>query len=149
MARRFAEGRIVEIYDLESSGKLLLALHCIAEGQKTAVRLHSSTEHALLTRFMHVHWALMWMHCWFLSLTQVSRLWKLQKLLVRSGAIDVIVVDSVAALVPRAEIEGEMGDSHVGLQARLMSQALRKLAGAISKSNCVAILSISCVKKWA
>ena len=69
--------------------------------------------------------------------------------LVRSGAIDVIVVDSVAALVPRAEIEGEMGDSHVGLQARLMSQALRKLAGAISKSNCVAILSISCVKKWA
>ena len=117
-------GRIVEIYGPESSGKTTLALHCIAEGQKNGgTAAFIDVEHALdpvYARALGVD----------LEITEA---------LVRSGAIDVIVVDSVAALVPRAEIEGEMGDSHVGLQARLMSQALRKLAGAISKSNCVAI----------
>lgn len=132
-------GRIVEIYGPESSGKTTLALHCIAEGQKRGGN----------AAFIDVEHALDPLYAGALGVDTDSLLvsqpdtgeqaLEITEALVRSGAIDVIVVDSVAALVPRAEIEGEMGDSHVGLQARLMSQALRKLAGAISKSNCVAI----------
>lgn len=132
-------GRIVEIYGPESSGKTTLALHCIAEGQKgggTAAFI--DVEHALDP----VYAGNLGVDVDALLVSQPDtgeQALEITEALVRSGAIDVIVVDSVAALVPRAEIEGEMGDSHVGLQARLMSQALRKLAGAISKSNCVAI----------
>lgn len=132
-------GRIVEIYGPESSGKTTLALHCIAEGQKNGgCAAFIDVEHALDP----VYAAALGVDVDSLLVSQPDtgeQALEITESLVRSGAIDVIVVDSVAALVPRAEIEGEMGDSHVGLQARLMSQALRKLAGAISKSNCVAI----------
>ncbi len=132
-------GRIIEIYGPESSGKTTLSLHCIAEGQKNGGNV----------AFIDVEHALDPVYAQALGVDVDSLLvsqpdtgedaLEIAEALIRSGAIDVIVVDSVAALVPKAEIEGEMGDSHVGLQARLMSQALRKLAGAISKSNCVAI----------
>ena len=132
-------GRIVERYGPESSGKTTLALHCIAEGQKNGgTAAFIDVEHALdpvYARALGVD-----VDALLVSQPDTGeQALEITEALVRSGAIDVIVVDSVAALVPRAEIEGEMGDSHVGLQARLMSQALRKLAGAISKSNCVAI----------
>ena len=132
-------GRIVEIYGPESSGKTTLALHCIAAGQKNGgTAAFIDVEHALdpvYARALGVD-----VDALLVSQPDTGeQALEITEALVRSGAIDVIVVDSVAALVPRAEIEGEMGDSHVGLQARLMSQALRKLAGAISKSNCVAI----------
>ncbi len=132
-------GRIVEIYGPESSGKTTLALHCIAEGQKNGgTAAFIDVEHALdpvYARALGVD-----VDALLVSQPDTGeQALEITEALVRSSAIDVIVVDSVAALVPRAEIEGEMGDSHVGLQARLMSQALRKLAGAISKSNCVAI----------
>ena len=132
-------GRIVEIYGPESSGKTTLALHCIAEGQKNGGNAaFIDVEHALDP----VYASALGVDVDSLLVSQPDtgeQALEITEALVRSGAIDVIVVDSVAALVPRMEIEGEMGDSHVGLQARLMSQALRKLAGAISKSNCVAI----------
>ena len=132
-------GRIVEIYGPESSGKTTLSLTCIAEGQKLGGN----------AAFIDVEHALDPVYAEALGVDVDSLLvsqpdtgedaLEIAEALIRSGAIDVIVIDSVAALVPKAEIEGEMGDSHVGLHARLMSQALRKLAGAISKSNCVAI----------
>ena len=132
-------GRIVEIYGPESSGKTTLALHCVAEGQKMGGNAaFIDVEHALDP----VYAAALGVDVDSLLVSQPDtgeQALEITEALVRSNAIDVIVVDSVASLVPRAEIEGEMGDSHVGLQARLMSQALRKLAGAISKSNCVAI----------
>ncbi len=132
-------GRIVEIYGPESSGKTTLALHCIAQGQKNGgYAAFIDVEHALDP----VYASALGVDVDSLLVSQPDtgeQALEITEALVRSGAIDVVVVDSVAALVPRAEIEGEMGDSHVGLQARLMSQALRKLAGAISKSNCVAI----------
>ena len=132
-------GRIIEIYGPESSGKTTLALHCIAEGQKNGGNAaFIDVEHALDP----VYASNLGVDVDSLLVSQPDtgeQALEITESLVRSGAIDVIVVDSVAALVPKAEIEGEMGDSHVGLQARLMSQALRKLAGAISKSNCVAI----------
>lgn len=132
-------GRIIEIYGPESSGKTTLALHCIAEGQKQGGNAaFIDVEHALDPEYA----ANLGVDVESLLVSQPDtgeQALEITEALVRSNAIDVIVVDSVAALVPRAEIEGEMGDSHVGLQARLMSQALRKLAGAISKSNCVAI----------
>ncbi|MEM0996505.1 MAG: recombinase RecA [Bacteroidota bacterium] len=135
----FPRGRIVEIYGPESSGKTTLALHVIAEAQKLggmaafidaehafdrfyAERLGCDTENLLISQPDNGEQAL-----------------EITENLIRSGAIDVIVVDSVAALVPRAEIEGEMGDSKLGLQARLMSQAMRKLTSAIAKTNCVCI----------
>ncbi|WP_283610287.1 recombinase RecA [Faecalispora anaeroviscerum] len=132
-------GRIIEVYGPESSGKTTLALHCIAQGQKNGgYAAFIDVEHALdpiYARALGVD-----VDALLVSQPDTGeQALEITEALVRSGAIDVIVVDSVAALVPRAEIEGEMGDSHVGLQARLMSQALRKLAGAISKSNCVAI----------
>ena len=132
-------GRIIEIYGPESSGKTTLSLHCIAEGQKMGGNAaFIDVEHALDP----VYAKALGVDVDSLLVSQPDtgeQALEITEALVRSGAIDVIVVDSVAALVPKAEIEGEMGDSHVGLQARLMSQALRKLAGAISKSNCVAI----------
>ncbi len=132
-------GRIVEIFGPESSGKTTLSLHCIAEGQKDGGNVaFIDVEHALDP----VYAAAVGVDVDSLLVSQPDTgedALEIAEALIRSGAIDVIVIDSVAALVPKAEIEGEMGDSHVGLQARLMSQALRKLAGAINKSNCVAI----------
>ena len=132
-------GRIIEIYGPESSGKTTLSLHCIAEGQKDGGNVaFSDVEHALDPVYAEA----LGVDIDNLLVAQPDTgedALEIAEALIRSGAIDVLVVDSVAALVPKAEIEGEMGDSHVGLQARLMSQALRKLAGAINKSNCVAI----------
>ncbi len=132
-------GRIVEIYGPESSGKTTLALHVIAEAQKLGGdAAFVDAEHALDP----VYAKALGVDVDSLLVSQPDtgeQALEITEALVRSGAIDVGVVDSVAALVPRAEIEGEMGDSHVGLQARLMSQALRKLAGAIAKSNTVVI----------
>lgn len=132
-------GRIVEIYGPESSGKTTLTLHIIAEAQKLGGKAaFIDAEHALDPEYARR----LGVDVDELLVSQPDtgeQALEICEMLVRSGAIDVVVVDSVAALVPRAEIQGEMGDSHVGLQARLMSQALRKLAGAISKSNTCAI----------
>lgn len=132
-------GRIVEIYGPESSGKTTLALHCIAEAQKSGgYAAFIDAEHALDPKYSKA----LGVDIDSLIISQPDtgeQALEITESLARSGAIDVIVIDSVAALVPRAEIEGEMGDAHVGLHARLMSQALRKLASVISKSNCVAI----------
>ena len=132
-------GRIVEIYGPESSGKTTLALHVVAEAQKMGGEAaFIDVEHALDP----VYAKALGVNVDELLVSQPDtgeQALEITEALVRSGALDVVVVDSVAALVPRAEIDGDMGDSHVGLQARLMSQALRKLAGIISKSNCVAI----------
>ena len=135
----FPRGRIVEIYGPESSGKTTVALHAIAECQKTGgTAAFIDAEHALDP----VYAKNLGVQVDDLLVSQPDtgeQALEIADALVRSGAVDIIVVDSVAALVPRAEIEGEMGDSHVGLHARLMSQALRKLAGAISKTHCIAI----------
>ncbi len=132
-------GRIVEIYGPESSGKTTLALHVVAEAQKMGGEAaFIDAEHALDP----VYAAALGVDIDSLLVSQPDdgeQALEITEYLARSGALDVIVVDSVAALVPKAEIEGEMGDSHVGLHARLMSQALRKLTGAISKSNTVVI----------
>ena len=129
-------GRIVEIYGPESSGKTTLALHIVAEAQKKGgIAAFVDAEHALDISYARK----LGVKTDDLLVSQPDtgeQALEITEVLVRSGAIDVLVVDSVAALVPRAEIEGEMGDSHMGLQARLMSQALRKLTGTISKSNC-------------
>ena len=133
------KGRIVEIYGPESSGKTTLALHVLAQAQKAGGEVaFIDAEHALdigYARALGVN-----VEDMLVSQPDTGeQALEITDALVRSGAIDVIVVDSVAALVPRAEIEGEMGDSFVGLHARLMSQALRKLAGAINKTNCIVI----------
>lgn len=132
-------GRVIEIYGPESSGKTTIALHIIAEAQKSGgVAAFIDAEHALDPLYARN----LGVDIDNLLISQPDtgeQALEIAEALVRSGAIDVIVVDSVAALVPRAEIEGEMGDAHVGLQARLMSQALRKLTGAISKSNTIAV----------
>ena len=132
-------GRIIEIYGPESSGKTTLALHIVAEAQKTGgIAAFVDAEHALDTHYARK----LGVKIDDLLVSQPDtgeQALEITEVLVRSGAIDVLVVDSVAALVPRAEIEGEMGDSHMGLQARLMSQALRKLTATISKSNCCVI----------
>ena len=133
------KGRIVEIYGPESSGKTTVALHIAAEAQKAGGTVaFIDAEHALDP----VYAADLGVNVDELLVSQPDygeQALEITEQLVRSGAIDLVVVDSVAALVPRHEIEGEMGDSHVGLQARLMSQALRKLTGVLAKSNCVAI----------
>lgn len=133
------KGRIVEIYGPESSGKTTLALHCVAEAQKLGGEAaFIDAEHALDP----VYAENLGVDVDSLLVSQPDngeQALEIAEALVRSGAIDIVVVDSVAALVPRSEIEGEMGDSHVGLHARLMSQALRKLAGAIAKSNCIIV----------
>ena len=132
-------GRIIEIYGPESSGKTTVALHIIAEAQKKGGAVgFIDAEHALDPSYARN----LGVDTGNLIVSQPDtgeQGLEIAEALVRSGAIDVIVVDSVAALVPRAEIDGEMGDSHVGLQARLMSQALRKLTGTIQKTGCVAI----------
>ncbi len=132
-------GRIVEIYGPESSGKTTLALHVIAQAQKAGgTCAFVDAEHALDPIYARK----LGVQIEDLLISQPDageQALEIADTLVRSGAIDVLVVDSVAALVPRAELEGEMGDSHMGLQARLMSQALRKLTGSISKSRCMVI----------
>ena len=133
------KGRIIEVYGPESSGKTTVALHVIAEAQKKGgAAAFIDAEHALDPSYAKN----LGVDTENLIISQPDngeQALEIAEALVRSGAIDVIVIDSVAALVPRAEIEGEMGDSHVGLQARLMSQALRKLAGHINNSKCVSI----------
>jgi recombination protein RecA len=132
-------GRVIEIYGPESSGKTTLALHVIAEAQRAGgTCAFVDAEHALDPGYAKK----LGVDIDELLISQPDageQALEIADTLVRSGAIDVLVVDSVAALVPRAELEGEMGDSHVGLQARLMSQALRKLTGSISKSRCMVI----------
>lgn len=135
----YPKGRIIEIFGPESSGKTTFALHAIAEAQKKGGRAaFIDAEHSLDPQYA----AKLGVNINELLLSQPDngeQALEICEALVRSGAISVIVIDSVAALVPQAEIEGEMGDSHVGLQARLMSQALRKLSGVISKTNTIAI----------
>jgi recombination protein RecA len=133
------KGRIIEIYGPESSGKTTLALHALAEVQKSGgVAAFVDAEHALDPEYA----ARLGVNLDTMLISQPDtgeQALEITETLVRSSAVDLVVVDSVAALVPRAEIEGEMGDAHVGLQARLMSQALRKLTGVISKSKCTVI----------
>ncbi len=133
------KGRIIEIYGPESSGKTTLALHAIAQAQKSGgTCAFVDAEHALDPAYARK----LGVNIDDLLISQPDageQALEIADTLVRSGAIDVLVIDSVAALVPRAELEGEMGDSHVGLQARLMSQALRKLTGSISRSKCMVI----------
>ncbi len=132
-------GRIIEVFGPESSGKTTLALHCVAEAQKKGgICAFVDAEHALDPTYARK----LGVDVDELVISQPDtgeQALEIADTLVRSGAIDVLVIDSVAALTPRAELEGEMGDTHVGLQARLMSQALRKLTGSISKSNCMVI----------
>jgi len=132
-------GRVAEIFGPESSGKTTLALHAVAEAQKEGgIAAFIDAEHALDT----IYAKKLGVNCDELLVAQPDtgeQALEIADMLVRSGAIDIMVIDSVAALVPRAEIEGEMGDSHMGLQARLMSQALRKLTGTISKTMTVLI----------
>ena len=132
-------GRVVEIYGPESSGKTTLTLHVIAEAQKKGgICAFVDAEHALDPAYARK----LGVNLDELLISQPDtgeQALEIADTLVRSGAVDVVVIDSVAALTPRAELEGEMGDTHVGLQARLMSQALRKLTGSISKSNCMII----------
>src|SRR5678816_4365479 len=132
-------GRITEIYGPESSGKTTLSLHLVANVQKAGgVAAYVDAEHALDVEYARK----LGVNVEDLLVSQPDtgeQGLEIVEILVRSGAVDLVVIDSVAALVPKAEIEGEMGDSHVGLQARLMSQALRKLAGAINRSNCAVV----------
>ncbi|MBT3176226.1 MAG: recombinase RecA [Desulfobacula sp.] len=131
----YPRGRVIEIYGPESSGKTTLALHAVAQAQKDGgIAAFIDAEHALDVSYAKR----LGVDCDELLVSQPDtgeQALEIADMLVRSGGIDIMVVDSVAALVPRAEIEGEMGDSHMGLQARLMSQALRKLAGTIGKTN--------------
>ena len=135
----YPRGRVIEIYGPESSGKTTVALHAIAEIQKNGGQAaFIDAEHALDPAYAQK----LGVDIDELLLSQPDtgeQALEIAEALVRSGAVEIIVIDSVAALVPKAEIEGEMGDSHIGLQARLMSQALRKLSGAINKSNTIAI----------
>lgn len=135
----YPRGRVVEVYGPESSGKTTLALHAIAEAQKSGgVAAFIDAEHALdptYAKALGVN-----INDLYISQPDTGEQGlEIAENLVRSGAVDIIVVDSVAALTPKAEIEGDMGDSHMGLQARLMSQALRKITGVVAKSNCCVI----------
>ena len=133
------KGRVVEIYGPESSGKTTLTLHAVAEVQKAGgVAAFVDAEHALDPSYAEK----LGVNIDDLLISQPDtgeQALEIADMLVRSGAVDIVIVDSVAALVPKAEIEGEMGDSHVGLQARLMSQALRKLTGNIKRSNTIVV----------
>lgn len=133
------KGRIIEIYGPESSGKTTLALHVVAEAQKSGgLAAFVDAEHALDPEYA----ARIGINLDDLLISQPDtgeQALEIVETLVRSNAVDIVIIDSVAALVPRAEIEGDMGDSHMGLQARLMSQALRKLTGVVNKSNCTVI----------
>jgi recombination protein RecA len=132
-------GRVVEIFGPESSGKSTLAMHVVAEAQRNGgICAYVDAEHAMDPTYAKA----IGVDIDALLISQPDtgeQALEIADMLIRSGALDVIVIDSVAALTPRAEIEGEMGDSHVGLQARLMSQALRKLTGSLNKSNTIAI----------
>ena len=134
------KGRIIEIFGPESSGKTTLTLHAVAEAQKKGgTCAFIDAEHALDPAYAKK----LGVNIDDLIISQPDtgeQALEIADTLVRSGAIDLLVIDSVAALVPKAEIEGEMGDSHMGLQARLMSQALRKLTASISRTNCIIIL---------
>ncbi len=133
------KGRVVEIYGPESSGKTTLAIHAIAEAQKAGgTAAFIDAEHAF-DRFYAEHLGVDVGNLLIAQPDNGEQALEITENLIRSGAIDIIVIDSVAALVPRSEIEGEMGDSKMGLQARLMSQALRKLTGTIGKTNCCCI----------
>ena len=131
----YPRGRVIEIYGPESSGKTTLALHAVAQAQKNdGIAAFIDAEHALDVAYAKQ----LGVNCDELLVSQPDtgeQALEIADMLVRSGGVDIMVIDSVAALVPRAEIEGDMGDSHMGLQARLMSQALRKLAGTIGKTN--------------
>jgi recombination protein RecA len=135
----YPKGRIIEVYGPESSGKTTLTLHAVAEAQKAGgVAAFIDAEHALDPAYARK----LGVNLDDLIISQPDtgeQALEIADTLVRSGAIDVLIIDSVAALVPKAELEGDMGDSHMGLQARLMSQALRKLAGSINKTNCMVI----------
>lgn len=135
----YPKGRIVEVYGPESSGKTTLTLHAIAEAQKAGgIAAFIDAEHAF-DRFYAEKLGVDVDHLVISQPDNGEQALEIAENLIRSGAIDIIVIDSVAALTPKSEIEGEMGDSKMGLQARLMSQALRKLTGTISKTNCVAM----------
>ena len=133
------KGRIIEIYGPESSGKTTVALHAVAEVQKQGgIAGFIDAEHALDPAYAK-NIGVDIDNLYISQPDNGEQALEITETMVRSGAVDIVIVDSVAALVPKAEIDGEMGDSHVGLQARLMSQALRKLTAVISKSNCVVI----------
>ena len=135
----YPKGRIIEIYGPESSGKTTLALHAVAEVQKRGgLAGFIDAEHALDPKYAE-NIGVDIDNLYISQPDSGEQALEIAETMVRSGAIDILVIDSVAALVPKAEIDGEMGDSHVGLQARLMSQALRKLTSVISKSNCILI----------
>lgn len=135
----YPKGRIIEIYGPESSGKTTLALHAVAEVQKRGgIAGFIDAEHALDPKYAE-NIGVDIDNLYISQPDSGEQALEIAETMVRSGAIDILVIDSVAALVPKAEIDGEMGDSHVGLQARLMSQALRKLTSVISKSNCILI----------
>lgn len=133
------KGRITEIYGPESGGKTTLALHCVAEAQKAGgLALYVDAEHALDTEYARA----LGVDVDTLYISQPSNgeeALEIADAMIRSGAVDIVVIDSVAALVPKAEIEGEMGDSFVGIQARMMSQALRKLGGSLNRSRTAAV----------
>jgi recombination protein RecA len=135
----YPRGRIIEIYGPESSGKTTLALHAIAEAQKLGgIAAFVDAEHALDPQYAK-NLGVNIDELWVSQPDTGEQALEITEGLVRSGAVDIIVIDSVAALTPQAEIEGDMGDSHMGLQARLMSQALRKLTGILSKSKCIIV----------
>ncbi len=140
-------GRIVEIYGPESSGKTTVALHAVANAQRAGgIAAFIDAEHALDPDYAKK----LGVDTDQLLVSQPDtgeQALEIMDMLIRSGAIDIVVVDSVAALVPRAEIEGEMGDSHVGLQARLMSQALRKITGALNQAKTTVITPTSCGRR--
>ena len=138
----YPKGRIIEIYGPESSGKTTLAIHAIAEAQKAGgIAAFIDAEHAF-DRFYAAKLGVDVDNLWISQPDNGEQALEIAEQLIRSSAIDIIVIDSVAALTPKAEIEGDMGDNKVGLQARLMSQALRKLTSAISKTNTTCILSL-------
>lgn len=135
----YPRGRIIEMYGPESSGKTTLALHAIAEAQKLGgIAAFIDAEHALDPQYAKALGVNI-DELWVSQPDTGEQALDIAENLVRSGAVDIIVIDSVAALTPQAEIEGEMGDSHMGLQARLMSQALRKLTGTVNKSNAILV----------
>ncbi len=135
----YPRGRIIEMYGPESSGKTTLALHAIAEAQKLGgIAAFIDAEHALDPQYAKALGVNI-DELWVSQPDTGEQALEIAESLVRSGAVDIIVIDSVAALTPQAEIEGDMGDSHMGLQARLMSQALRKLTATIGKSNCIIV----------
>ena len=135
------KGRIIEIYGPESSGKTTVALHMVAQAQKLGgIAGFVDAEHALDPQYAK-NLGVDIDNLYISQPDNGEQALEIAETMVRSGAMDIVIVDSVAALVPKAEIDGEMGDSHVGLQARLMSQALRKLAGAINKSKCIVVFT--------